>query len=78
MWNSLHNDLRLQSHTRNSEGCSRAGMAFYVDALCVVLSFILLCFAALLCSFCVKFNLSSYPFCTIVLFPLVSWVRCDD
>ena len=60
LWNSL--PWGCQSHTSNSEGCSRAGMALGVDALCVVFSFILL--FALLHFFAVLllvFNLTFHP-----------------
>ena len=43
--------FRWQSHTHNSEGCSRAGIALAVGVLCVVPSFVLP-FALLLCLLC--------------------------
>ena len=72
IWKSLHITCGWQSHARSLKGCSRAGMALDVGALCVVPSFVFcclfICYRALLCclSFYVKI-LSIIPsFCTLV------------
>ena len=63
----------LQSHTRSSEGCSGDGMAFDVDALCVVPSFgfaFCLCFGLLrfaVFAFHDKFYPLSHPFVHLCL-----------